>query len=1281
MLEPRHAFSGHPLLSEIVASNENSVHDGYGLAQDWIEIFNAGDHSVNLGSYALTDDPDELDKWEFPSVVLGPGEYLVVFASGLDRVDPSGGLHTNFSLSASGEYLALVSPGGSVVSAFGSPSQDFPSLVKNQSYGLPFESVYTQVVTPTSPASYHVPTSNAHGHAWTELSFDDSSWTSSMAAVGLTDSTNLYTPHITTSLPAGTTSAYLRIPFEVSDPSAVLGTLSAKFDDGFVAYLNGERIASFSAPGSTAFDSLATEFRPREAAIESVVFDVSRFSHLLELGENVLAIHLLNSPEGESIDALMAPTLTIGSGVMVASESPAKLMQATPGMPNTLAASSEVEFSRTTGVFTTTFELVLSSPGGEPIRYTLDGTMPTSSSPLYTAPISVSASVQVRARTYAVDGSVGDTKTESFSLLGTVHDGFTSDLPIIVLENFGQGLPDREFQSGSLALYEPSAETGRTSLDSTPTLTSLTGQHRRGASTYNHPKPNLALEFRDEHGFDKSVSILGMPEESDWVLYAPYGTDRSLIRNAVMYDLSQQQTGYAVRTRFVELFYNIYGGELDNFDYRGVYVLMEKIKIDENRVGIDGVDRSDVSESDITGGGYLFKIDRNEGEEDSSWDSGGTPNVSVHAHVDPERSDLTQSQVDHLRGYIDEFVTALSGPNYRDPLTGYASYIDVDGWIDHHLFRVFSRETDNIVLSEHMYLAGEGQLTYGPAWDFDRSTGSSGAGNKSAEGWNGNVANVFGYGWWGRLWTDLDFRHGWADRWAELRQTVLSDENLTNTVLKHADTVRESQVRDVARWPAGAPTGGAYSDPGTTGWDAEISNLKNWLLERAAWMDSQMVTAPTISFADTENSQERLVTLQAPLGGPIYYTLDGSDPRAAGNGAAPNAILYTGPFTVGTADEVTVRTTGSVSYWTWSAPVSQRAVEAIPASSANLRISELHYNPLDPTPGELALVPGADNNSFEFIELVNTSASYIDLSGVHFDEGITFDFSTSNVQILAPGEVVLVVNDVAAFAARYGNNLLVAGEYSGNLNGSGEEIELEAGDDSIIDAVDYSDDSPWPEAADGDGPSLELISYTSDPNLGQSWRASSADHGTPGVVDNLPLWGDYNLDGIVNLGDYTVWRDALGATGNFVLDASGNGVVDAADYLVWKQNFGNTAPPVSLVVAPAPVVTPPQRSQATESPVSEIEPVPHAAAAADAALALFLSPESEISPATSLASRSESDKTVDSGSGIGAELLLAIAEVSEVDAPAYDYAPGKSAVEQDEALELALALDWDLIGE
>lgn len=1276
-LEARHALAANPILTEIVASNENSLHDGYGIAQDWIEIHNAGDQSVNLQNYALTDDPDELTRWQFPSVTLQPGEYLIVFASGLNRVDPSGALHTNFSLSAAGEYVALVSPGGSVLSAFGSPSQDFPALDKNASYGLPFTSVFTQVVTPSSPASYHVPTTNAVDNTWTAVAFDDSGWTSSSAGVGLVDSTNMYASLFQSNLPAGTTSAYLRVPFDITDPNAVLGTLTAKFDDGFVAYLNGQRIASFSAPGVVAFNSTATEFRPREAAIENVVFDVSRFSHLLEVGENVLAIHLLNSTAGGSVDALMVPTLTVGSGTMVPAGSPSELIQPTPGMPNTKAIASDVVFSRTTGLFTSSFQLVLSAAGGESIRYTLDGSVPTASSPLYTAPLSITSSVQVRARTFAADGKVGVVRTESFSQLGVEMQSFTSDLPVILLENFGQGLPDRTFQRSSFALYEPSPETGRTSLADAPTVTSLSAQHRRGASTYGHPKPNLSLEFRDEQGFDKDVSLLDMPAESDWVLYAPYATDRSLIRNVVMYDLSEQQTGYAVRTRFVELIFNMYGGEVDSFDYRGLYVLVEKIKIDENRVDIESVDRSDVTNPDLTGG-YIFKIDRDEGDEDSSWESFGTQSNPIHGHVDPERSDLTQAQVDYLRGYINEFSNVVRSANYRDPVTGYAAYIDVDSWIDHHLLRVFSREQDSLVASEHIYKPEGGKLMLGPAWDFDRSLGASGSAQKTVEGWQLNVVGAFDYGWWGQLWKDLDFRHAWSDRWHELRQTVLSDENLVNTVNQHANAIVEAQARDVVRWPAGAPVGGSYSDPGLTGWEAEISQVRNWLLGRAAWIDSQMVTAPTMAIADTQNSQEKLVTLHSPLGGPIYYTLDGSDPRARGNSPSANAILYSGPFTVDNTDQITVRTTGAVSYWTWSAPISQRAVEPIPASAANLRISELHYNPLNPTAAELVAVPGADNNSFEFIELVNTSASYIDLAGVRFTEGIGFNFDTSSVRILAPGETVLVVGDLAAFAVRYGNNHLVAGEFTGNLDGSGEEIELRGLGDTLIDAVDYSDDPPWAKSPDGSGPSLELISYTSNPNLGQSWRASSVFHGTPGAVDNLPLWGDYNLDGIVNLADYTVWRDAIGTTNHFVIDASGNGVVDADDYLVWKRYHGSTAPPLASVTAPATLVSP---QEASPSPVVAERASTSTPAAADAALALYLSPEPEPSASTTSAARTSNTVANGSATEGGVELLLALLEDAIVEPSAYDSAPRVTTEEDDEALNLALAMDWGFLGE
>ena len=137
-LESRCLLAASPIINEFLARNDGGLRDGNGRTSDWIELLNVGDESVDLAGYRLTDSVDEPAKWVFPSTQLDAGEYLVVFASGADEgpvVDGKGNLHTNFTLKRGGEYLALISPDGSIISEFGAGGQNFPEQLVNVSYG------------------------------------------------------------------------------------------------------------------------------------------------------------------------------------------------------------------------------------------------------------------------------------------------------------------------------------------------------------------------------------------------------------------------------------------------------------------------------------------------------------------------------------------------------------------------------------------------------------------------------------------------------------------------------------------------------------------------------------------------------------------------------------------------------------------------------------------------------------------------------------------------------------------------------------------------------------------------------------------------------------------------------------------------------------------------------------------------------------------------------------------------------------------------------------------
>ena len=172
-----------------------------------------------------------------------------------------------------------------------------------------------------------------------------------------------------------------------------------------------------------------------------------------------------------------------------------------------------------------------------------------------------------------------------------------------------------------------------------------------------------------------------------------------------------------------------------------------------------------------------------------------------------------------------------------------------------------------------------------------------------------------------------------------------------------------------------------------------------------------------------------------------------------------------------------------------------------------LRITELMFNPAQPTTAELAIDPLFDNDDFEFIELKNISGETIDLTGVRFNDGVDFDFADSSVTSLAPGAFVVVVQNTGAFLSRYSefDQSLIAGEFAPNhLRNSGERITLLDQFGQAIHNFRYRDG--WYDGIDGAGFSLTVRDATADVSLwdtSEGWRPSSLIGGSPGADDSL----------------------------------------------------------------------------------------------------------------------------------------------------------------------------------
>ncbi len=248
------AVSAQPvIISEFMASNSRTLADEDGSYEDWIEIANTGGSTVNLAGWYLTDTPANLTKWQFPATNIGSGQFIVVFASNKDRRVPGTNLHTNFRLSADGEYLALVQPDGTTIASEFSPL--FPPQAPDVSYGVAVVSTAVSLLAPGAAGRFLVPRDATLGTNWVLPGFNDATWSNVTTGVGFDTNqspaiTNLLGSNVGALMRGSNSTAYLRLPFVVTNAADFDGLLlRMTYDDGFVAYLNGTVVASRNAPG------------------------------------------------------------------------------------------------------------------------------------------------------------------------------------------------------------------------------------------------------------------------------------------------------------------------------------------------------------------------------------------------------------------------------------------------------------------------------------------------------------------------------------------------------------------------------------------------------------------------------------------------------------------------------------------------------------------------------------------------------------------------------------------------------------------------------------------------------------------------------------------------------------------------------------------------------------------------------------------------------------------------------------------------------------------------
>ena len=365
----------------------------------------------------------------------------------------------------------------------------------------------------------------------------------------------------------------------------------------------------------------------------------------------------------------------------------------------------------------------------------------------------------------------------------------------------------------------------------------------RGASSQSFPKKNYGLETRNTDGSNNNVSLLGMPAENDWVLHGPY-SDKSLLRNSLAYHMGTSTGKYTPRTRLCELYIN------DN--YRGIYMLTERIKRDKNRVDIASLKPEDLSGEELTGG-YILQIDRDdESSNIDGWYSGSSP-TKFYSYHDPKAEDLEAVQREYLKTYLTSFEEDMESTDYY---WKYKSYVDVPSWIDYFLVTEMGKHIDAYKLSFYMHKkksTNGGKLHFGPLWDFNLGFGNFNfVCSPEPEGWTyefqGTCDNSHPF--WVKKLTDIPEVSDQINcRWNQLRNGPLHIDSLMQYIDARIAEMGDAPSRNFERWNIL----GQYVWPndfvGDT-YEEEVDFLKTWLTTRLTWMDNNMLGECTITSTD-----------------------------------------------------------------------------------------------------------------------------------------------------------------------------------------------------------------------------------------------------------------------------------------------------------------------------------------------------------------------------------------------------------------------------------------------
>lgn len=420
-------------------------------------------------------------------------------------------------------------------------------------------------------------------------------------------------------------------------------------------------------------------------------------------------------------------------------------------------------------------------------------------------------------------------------VFGKAQNLTDSKLPIVIINtdtdpSTGQPrtVPD-EYKTGAVMkiIFHSDSSRNYVSDQNNPAYLNYNGRigiERRGSSSQSLPKKPYGLTtLKDDKTTNNNVSILGMPAENDWILNS-LAFDASLIRNFLSYELSRAMGNYAPRGVYCEV--------IINGSYQGLYIFMEKIKVDSGRVNISKITPYEINSPEVTGG-YIVKTDKTTGGDPVAWTM-SSYNGSVDFIYDtPEPYEIRSQQVTYIQSQFTNLKNSVQNSSVSG---GFPSVIDVPSFIDFMIMSEISSNADSYKYSTYFHKDRGGKLRAGPIWDYDLTYGNDlfmwGFDRSHYNVWQFNNGDNTGPKFWKDLFDNSTFRCYLTRRWKNLNTSgaPLSYQSLSTRIDSIVNHIAETIPRESSKW------GKVGNHP------QQITNMKSWLQKRIEWLNSGLTS-------------------------------------------------------------------------------------------------------------------------------------------------------------------------------------------------------------------------------------------------------------------------------------------------------------------------------------------------------------------------------------------------------------------------------------------------------